>query len=116
MYVSLKKGSYQLHTSLDKVKAHVSLKMGKHLVLRPRYGEGNLTEAINRLNEDIKKGLPYFDLSTFNYQSGAVFDSENGEIPTYICDVWNYSYGLDLAAIQANAMTYEDIYGKEEPK
>ena len=116
MLVSLQKGKYIVLGSLYDVNDHVAYNKGKHLVLRVRFGDKAISEAINMLNRCIADERKYYDLSTEYFQSGAVFssESENSTIPIHICDTWDCGYSLDLSAINSESMTYEEIYGKEK--
>lgn len=113
MYVSIQQGKYTVLGSIFDVERHVKINEGRHLVLHVRYGEKALGEAINMLNDCIAENRKYYQLNTTYFQSGAVFSNDNGTSPIHICNTWDHSYALDISAINADAMTYEDIYGKE---
>ncbi len=114
MYIAIQKGKYTVLGSIFDIENHVKRNKGKCLILQVRYGEKALCEAINMLNDCISENRKYYNLSTSHFQSGAVFSNENSNTsPIHVCDTWNNSYGLDISAINADAMTYEEIYGKE---
>jgi len=112
MYIAIQKGKYTVLGSLGDLNEHINRYDGKHLVLHVIYGDKALSRAINMMNKSIEDKDKYFHLSTLYFQSAAVF-SEHSTSPIHICDTWHYGYALDLAAINSDAMTYEDIYGKE---
>jgi hypothetical protein len=113
MYISIQKGKYTVLGSLNSVSDHVRYNDGKHLVLKVRYGDKAISDAINMLNKSIEEGKKYFHLSTLYFQSAAVFSSDNSTTPIHICDTWHYGYSLDSSAINSDSISYEEIYGKE---